>query len=89
VKETSSNNGSVVSILPAIFWRQQINWSYSAGSRKFGLVACRKIKKKVTLSRKRCPAGGVWLGVMAAMLMVFGLTLTLPTFVLFFFFAFF
>jgi len=29
----------VVSILLAIFWRQQIGWSYCAGSRRFGLVA--------------------------------------------------
>jgi len=29
----------VVSILLAIFWRQQIGWSYCANSRKFGLVA--------------------------------------------------
>jgi len=40
--------GLVVSILPAIFWRQQISWSYCAGSRRFGLVAWRNTKKKGT-----------------------------------------
>jgi len=45
----------VVFISPAIFWRQQIGWSYCAGSR-FGLVAWRNTKIKVTLSRKRSPA---------------------------------
>jgi len=29
----------VVSILPVIFWRQQISWSYCAGSWRFGLMA--------------------------------------------------
>jgi len=54
-----------VSILPAILWRQQIGWSYCAGIRRFGLVAWRNTKKKVTLSGKRCPARGVmvrWYG---------------------------
>jgi len=31
--------GMVVSILTAIFWRQRIDWSYYAVSRRFGLVA--------------------------------------------------
>jgi len=48
-----------VSILPAIFWQQQISWSYCAASRRFGLVAWCNTKKKVTLSGKRCPARGV------------------------------
>jgi len=46
----------VVSILPAIFWWQQIGWSYCAGSWRFGLVAWCNTKEKVTLSRKCCPA---------------------------------
>jgi len=35
----------VVSILPAIFWQQQISWNYCAGSRTFSLVAWRNAKK--------------------------------------------
>jgi len=50
---------NTVSILLAIFWRQQISWSYCSGSWRFGLVTWRNTKKKVTLSRKRCPAHGV------------------------------
>jgi len=38
----------VVSILPAIFWRQQIGARYCAGSRRFNLVAWRN-------TAKRCP----------------------------------
>jgi len=34
----------VVSIIPAIFWRQQISWSYCAASWRFGLVARRNSK---------------------------------------------
>jgi len=49
----------VVSSLPVIFWRQQISWSYCVGSRRFGLMAWRNTKKKVTLLRKRYPAHGV------------------------------
>jgi len=49
----------VVSILTAIFWRQQIRWSYCADSRRFSLVAWRNTKKKATLSVKRCPAHDV------------------------------
>jgi len=48
-----------VSILPLIFWRQQISWSYCAASQRFGLLAWRNTKKKVTLSGKRCPTCGV------------------------------
>jgi len=57
----SNPNIKVVSILPAIFWRQQIGCSYCAGSRWFSLVAWRNMntKKKVTLSGKRCPAHGI------------------------------
>ena len=50
-------NLKVVSILPVIFWRQQISWSYCAARRRFGLVAWRN-KKKVTLSGKCRPAWG-------------------------------
>jgi len=31
-----------MSILLAIFWQQQIGWSYCASSRRFGLVAWRR-----------------------------------------------
>jgi len=48
-----------VSILPAIFWGQQIRWRYCAASGRFGLVAWRNTKKKVILSGKRCPGRGV------------------------------
>jgi len=48
-----------MSILPPRFWRQLINWSYCAASRRFGLVAWRNTKKKLTLSGKWHPARGV------------------------------
>jgi len=54
----SIHKNNVVSILPEIFWRQQIGWNYCAGSRRISLGACSNTKKKVTLSRKRCPAHG-------------------------------
>jgi len=37
-----------VSVLPAIFWRQQIAWSYCAASWRFSLVAWHN-----TVPRKR------------------------------------
>jgi len=46
-------------------------------------MAWRNSKKKVTLSEKLRPAHCVTVIVMAAMPMVFGSTLTLPTFVVF------
>ena len=47
-------------------------------------MAGRNTNKKVTLPGKRCPAHGV--GVTAVIPMVFGSTLTLPTFGFVFFF---
>jgi len=70
-----------VSIFPAIFWRQQIGWSYCASSRRFGLMSWRNTMEKVTLSAKRCPARGVMVrcyGYDAN-----GLTLALSTFIFF------
>ena len=58
LQSLSKYKSKVVSILLAIFWWQQIGWSYCADSRRFGLVAWRNTKKKVTLSRKRHPACG-------------------------------
>jgi len=59
-RKTKRNNKKEigVSILLAIFWWQQIGWSYCAGSWSFGLVAWRNTKKKVTLSEKHCPVRG-------------------------------
>jgi len=51
--------GLVESILPAIFWRQWIGWSYLYRSRRFRLVVWGNIKKNVTLSGKRRPATGL------------------------------
>jgi len=75
----------VVSILPAIFWRQHITWSYCAGSQRFGFLAWRNW---IPTKRSLCLENAVlllvqWLCVMAAMPMVFSLTLTLPTFLFF------
>jgi len=56
------HKNKIMSILPAIFWRQQISWSYCASSRRFGLRAWRKTKKKVALSGKCCPARGGMVG---------------------------
>jgi len=46
LQKTKHVKSKVVSILLAIFWRQQISWSYCAGSQRFGLVAWRNVKKK-------------------------------------------
>ena len=49
----------VVSILPPIFWWQQIGLSYCAASWKFGLVAWCNSNKKVSLWCNRCAARSV------------------------------
>ena len=46
-------------ILPAIFWRQQISWSYCTGSRRFGLVEWCSTNKKVTFPGKCWPSSSV------------------------------
>jgi len=43
----------VVSVLPPWFCWQLISWSYCATSRRFGLMAWRNSKKKVTFWGKR------------------------------------
>ena len=78
----------VVSILLVIFWRQQIGWNYCAGSRRFGLVAWRNTKKKVTLWEKCCSSRDVTVMCYGcySMPIVFGSTLALLTFVFFLYF---
>jgi len=81
-----------VSILPTIFWQQQIRWSYCAASRRFGLVAWRNtVPRKRSLGQENAvPACGVTVkcyGCYAlsnhkAYFMVFSSTVTLPTFFL-------
>jgi len=69
----------VVSILLAIFWWQQIGWCYCAASRTVSWHDA--ITRKRSLCQENVVLLMVWrLCVTVAMVMVLGLTLTLPTF---------
>ena len=68
-----------------MLWRQQIGWSYCAGSQD-SISWHNAMQTKRSLCQQNVVLLVVQrLGVTAVMPMVFGSTLTLPTFVLFFF----